>query len=89
MPRVLDKNGHELTVGAQVRHATDGLVGKVADFDLHRKKVRVTWERQSLIGAIGASMSPLGRPGIQSLGDPPHLTAPDLLLIDFPTERKD
>ncbi len=91
MPRVYDKEGRELTVGARVRHAKDGRIGRVAEFQMSHKKVRVKWEHRSRLAAIGASINPLYVSRVISLSDSffPHLTAPDLLLIDSPTEGKE
>jgi hypothetical protein len=91
MHKVYDKNGRELTIGTPVRHATDGRTGKVAAFYIQKKKVRVTWESQSLLGAIGAPLSILGGRRIGSLSatpSSPHLRALDLVRIDSPTETE-
>jgi len=88
MPKVLDKNGHELTVGAEVRlagygHMPPGPVsepGTIRQFtvgtDTHEPGVEVRWPDGD---TTCFDWYPLDQAD----------ACPDLLLIDSPTEGKE
>lgn len=88
MPKVYDKEGRELTVGARVKLASGVLIGEIAEFDFTRKKARVRWARD-LINNLIISFQPSAPPTAIDFGQADkRFTCPDLLLIDSPTERK-